>query len=220
VFDDAINAIDHDHRSGIRETIFESDHFAETQLIVTCHSNEFIKDIQQHLPAARREDCKIYLFRNHAGDYQPRVSGNVSIRNYVAKARASKDNLDYRDALSAGRQGLEMLSEKVWRWLGSHELGVLNLQLAGVGAEPGLRNLCEALRKRLDDAAHFDHANKPALLAAYGRILGIPAANLVWTYLNKGTHEEANRDDFDADLVESVVRTLEEVDVLDLRAGR
>jgi hypothetical protein len=220
VFDDAINAIDHDHRSGIRETIFESDHFADTQLIVTCHSNEFIKDIQQHLPAARREDCKVYLFRNHAGDYQPRVSGNVSIRNYVAKARESKDNLDHRDALAACRQGLEMLSEKVWRWLGSHELGVLNLQLAGVGAEPSLRNLCEALRKRLDDAAHFNHANKPPLLTAYGRILGIPAANLVWTYLNKGTHEEANRDDFDADLVESVVRTLEEFDALDLRAGR
>ena len=220
VFDDAINAIDHDHRGGIRETIFESDHFADTQLIVTCHSNEFIKDIQQHLPAARRDDCKVYLFRNHDGNYQPRVSGNVSIRNYVAKARASKDNLEHREALSACRQGLEMLSEKVWRWLGSHEMGVLNLQLAGVGAEPGLRNLCEALRKRLDDAAHFNHANKPALLTAYGRILGIPAANLVWTYLNKGTHEEANRDDFDADLVESVVRTLEEVDALDLRVGR
>lgn len=220
VFDDAINAIDHDHRGGIRETIFESDHFADTQLIVTCHSNEFIKDIQQHLAAAHREDCKVYLFRHHAGDYQPRVSGNVSIRNYVAKARASKDSLDHRDALAACRQGLEMLSEKVWRWLGSHELGVLNLQLAGVGAEPGLRNLCEALRKRLNDAAHFSHANRPALLTAYGRILGIPAANLVWIYLNKGTHEEANRDDFDADLVESVVRTLEEVDALDLRPGR
>jgi energy-coupling factor transporter ATP-binding protein EcfA2 len=220
VFDDAINAIDHDHRGGIRETIFESDHFADTQLIVTCHSNEFIKDIQQHLPAASRGDCQVYLFRNHAGDYQPRVSGNVFIRNYVAKARASKDNLDHRDALAACRQGLEMLSEKVWRWLGSHDLGVLNLQLAGVGAEPGLRNLCEALRKKLDDAATFNHANKPALMAAYGRILGIPAANLVWTNLNKGTHEEANRDDFDAELVEFVVRTLEEVDALDLRLGR
>lgn len=220
VFDDAINAIDHDHRSGIRETIFESDHFADTQLVVTCHSNEFIKDIQQHLPAQRRNDCQVYLFRNHNGNYQPRVSGNVAIRNYVAKARASKDNLDNRDALAACRQGLEMLSEKVWRWLGSHELGLLNLQLAGVGAEPGLRSLCDALRKRLEDAATFNHANKPVLLAAYGRILGIPAVNLVWTYLNKGTHEEANRDDFDADHVESVVQTLEEMDALDLRVGR
>ena len=220
VFDDAINAIDHDHRSGIRETIFESDHFAETQLIVTCHSSEFIKDIQQHLPAQRRGDCQVYLFRNHTGDYQPRVTGNVPSRNYVVRARASKDALDNREALAACRQGLEMLSEKVWRWLASHDLGVLNLQLVGVGAEPGLRNLSEALFKRLNDTATFNHANKPLLVAAYSRILGIPAANLVWTYLNKGTHEEANRDDFDATLVETVVGTLEALDGLDLRAGR
>lgn len=220
VFDDAINAIDHDHRSGIRETIFESDHFAQTQLIVTCHSNEFIKDIQQHLPAQRRGDCQVYLFRNHTGDYQPRVTGNVPSKNYVVKARRSKDTLDNREALASCRQGLEMLSEKVWRWLASHDLGVLSLQLAGVGAEPGLRNLCEALRNRLEDAETFNHANKPVLVAAYGRILGIPAANLVWTYLNKGTHEEANRDDFDATLVETVVQTLEALDDLDLRVGR
>lgn len=220
VFDDAINAIDHDHRSGIRETIFESDHFAETQLIVTCHSDEFIKDIQQHLPAQRRGDCQVYLFRNHTGNYQPRVTGNVPSRNYVVRARASKDALDNREALAACRQGLEMLSEKVWRWLASHDLGVLNLQLVGVGAAPGLRNLSEALFKRLNDTATFNHANKPLLVAAYGRILGIPAANLVWTYLNKGTHEEANRDDFDATLVETVVQTLEALDGLDLRARR
>ncbi|MGA4104372.1 AAA family ATPase [Ralstonia nicotianae] len=220
VFDDAINAIDHDHRSGIRETIFESDHFAQTQLIVTCHSNEFIKDIQQHLPAQRRGDCQVYLFRHHTGNYQPRVTGNVPSKNYVVKARVSNDALDYREALASCRQGLEMLSEKVWRWLGSHDLGVLNLQLAGVGAEPGLRNLCEALLKKLKDAVTFTHANKPTLVDEYERILGIPAANLVWTYLNKGTHEEANRDDFDAALVEAVVQTLERLDSLDLRVGR
>jgi len=220
VFDDAINAIDHDHRSGIRETIFESDYFAQTQLIVTCHSDEFIKDIQQHLPAQRRDDCQVYLFRNHDGNYQPRVTGNVPSRNYVAKARASVDLLEYRDALASSRQALEMLSEKTWRWLASHDIGLLTLQLAGVGKEPGLRDLCCALRKRLNDVTTFNHANKPILLAAYSRILGIPNDNLVWTYLNKGTHEEANRDDFDAALVESVVQTLEELDGLDLRAGR
>jgi hypothetical protein len=220
VFDDAINAIDHDHRSGIRETIFESDNFTGTQLIVTCHSNEFIKDIQQHLPAQYRNDCQVYLFRHHNGDYQPRVTGNVPTRNYVTKARESRNALDDREALASSRQALEMFSEKVWRWLGSHDLGLLNLQPAGVGAEPGLRNLCEALLRKLHSAGTFVHANKQPLIDAYGRILGIPAANLVWTYLNKGTHEEANRDDFDANHVESVVATLEALDGLDLRTGR
>jgi recombinational DNA repair ATPase RecF len=220
VFDDAINAIDHDHRSGIRETIFDSDHFAQTQLIVTCHSPEFIKDIQQQLPTQRRNDCQVYLFRNHDGNYQPRVTGNVSSKNYVVKARASKNLLDHREALASSRQALEMLAEKTWIWLASHGLGVLYLPLAGVRAEPGLRDLCNALRKRLNDTTTFTHANKPLLIAAYDRILGIPDANLVWTYLNKGTHEEASRDDFDAVLVESVIQTLEELDGLDLRPGR
>ncbi|MBK5072709.1 AAA family ATPase [Budviciaceae bacterium CWB-B4] len=220
VFDDAINAIDHDHRGGIREAIFESDHFTDTQLIVTCHSNEFIKDIQQHLPAQRRNGCQVYLLRHHDGNYQPRVSGNIPSANYIAKARAAREALNDRDALAASRQALEMLSEKTWRWLGSHDLGVLNLMLAGVGAEPGLRNLCEALVKKLRDSQTFNHANKEPLLIAFSRILGIPANNLVWTYLNKGTHEEADRDDFDGELVESVVQTLEELDRLDLRARR
>ncbi|MCC8445499.1 AAA family ATPase [Xanthomonas translucens] len=71
VFDDAINAIDHDHRRGIREAIFESDHFTNTQVIVTCHSHEFIKDIHQSLPPQARNDSKVYLFRNHDGNYHP-----------------------------------------------------------------------------------------------------------------------------------------------------
>jgi hypothetical protein len=220
VFDDAINAIDHDHRGGIREAIFDSDQFAQTQLIVTCHSNEFIKDIQQHLPAQRRGACQVYLFRHHDGNYQPRVTGNIPSANYIAKARSAREALNDREALAASRQALEMLSEKTWRWLGSHDQGVLNLLLAGVGAEPALRNLCEALVKKLRDAQTFNHANKDPLLTAYGRVLGIPVNNLVWTYLNKGTHEEAERDDFDGELVESVVQTLEELDRLDLRFGR
>lgn len=220
IFDDAINAIDHDHRAGIRETIFESDHFTDAQLIVTCHSNEFIKDIEQHLPPEHRQDYRCYLLRHHIGDYCPRVTTNQPSRNYVTRARAAKDVLDDREALAQGRRGLEMLSEKVWKWLVSHDQGMLSVQLAGVGAEVGLRNLCGALRKRLTDATTFAHPNKPGLLTAYDRILGIPSTNLVWNYLNKGTHEEADRDDFDAALVESVVVTLEEIDSMDLRTGR
>ncbi|KAA1004332.1 AAA family ATPase [Paraburkholderia panacisoli] len=218
VFDDAINAIDHDHRGGIREAIFESDTFADTQIVVTCHSNEFIKDIQQHMP--RERDSQVYLFRHHTGDHHPRVSGNVPTANYVAKARAARDVLNDREALSASRQALEMLTEKVWRWLGTHDLGTLSVPLAGVGAEPALRNLCEALRKKLHDAGSFNHANKEITVGALERILGIPGTSLIWTYLNKGTHEEADRDDFDGEQVEAVVRTLEELRDLDLRKGK
>ncbi|WP_028730729.1 AAA family ATPase [Pandoraea sp. E26] len=220
VFDDAINAIDHDHRGGIRETLFESGTFADVQFIVTCHSNEFIKDIQQHLPTSLRNDCVVYLFRHHTGDYHPRVTRNVPSANYIVKARAAREALNDREALAASRQALEMLSEKIWSWLGSHDLGTLTVPLAGAGAEPALRNLCDALAKKLRDARTFTHPNKEPILEALGRILGIPSTNLIWTYLNKGTHEEADRDDFDGDQVELVVQTLEGLASLDLRRGR
>ena len=217
VFDDAINAIDHDHRGGIREAIFENDNFSDMQLIVTCHSNEFIKDIQQHLPQKQRGDCVVYLLRHHTGDYRPRVRNNVPTKNYIVKAREAKDNLENREALASARQALEMLSEKAWRWLGSYDLGLISLLLPGVGAEPSLRNLCEALARKLKDATTFNHESKAPLLAAYDTILGIPSNNLVWTYLNKGTHEEADRDDFDAEVVETVVQILETLDAINLR---
>ncbi|KPD20471.1 hypothetical protein AFK76_12545 [Idiomarina zobellii] len=66
----------------------------------------------------------------------------------------------------------------------------------------------------------FEHPNKAPLITAYTHILGIPENNLVWTYLNKGTHEEADRDDFDSEQVEKVVQTLEGIDQLDLRPNR
>lgn len=220
VFDDAINAIDHDHRRGIRETIFESDHFVNAQIIVTCHSHEFIKDIHQSLSPPERNDSKVYLIRNHDGNYHPRVNGNVASRNYVEMARAAREELNDRSALDASRKAIEMLAEKIWRWLGSHEHGTISVLLAGVGATPALRNLCEALRKKITHAQTFAHDNNLPIVAALDRLLGIPEENLVWVYLNKGTHEEADRDDFDGNEVESVVATLEALEALDLRQGR
>jgi recombinational DNA repair ATPase RecF len=219
VFDDAINAIDHDHRRGIRETIFESDHFANTQIIVTCHSHEFIKDIQQSLSQPSRNDSKVYLFRNHDGNYHPRVNGNVPTRNYIEMARAAREELNDRGALDASRKAIEMQADKIWRWLVSHEHGAISVLLTGAGTEPALRNLCEALCKKIKNAQTFVHANKEPIVAALDRLLGIPEQNLIWVYLNKGTHEETDRDDFDGAVVESVIVTLEEIEALDLRPG-
>jgi recombinational DNA repair ATPase RecF len=215
IFDDAINAIDTEHREGIREAIFQSDRFAITQLIVTCHSSEFIKDLQNHVGAGQ---WTAYYLMPHLGDHRPRVRGNEHTFNYLAQARAALDMGDWRNALGAARQALEMLTERLWKWLGKYDLGQLTMPLAGRGAEPALRNLCEALKKRLDDTRTFVHPDKPAIVHGLGAVLGIPAPSNVWLYLNKGTHEEANRDDYDPNLVRTIVETLETFDQLQLRS--
>lgn len=219
IFDDAINAIDHDHRNGIRQTVFDSDRFLQSQILVTCHSQEFIKDIQNSMPRERRADCQEYLLMYHDGDHHPRVHPDVGSSNYLARAQQALDRFDSRDALSYARKALEMLGKKSWKWLKSHDQGELAVLIDGPGNEPTLRALCESLRKKLRESPTFAHASKEPLLNAVEIILGIPS-NLIWTYLNKGTHEEADREEFDREQVALVVQTLEEIDRLELRQGR
>jgi recombinational DNA repair ATPase RecF len=214
IFDDAINAIDHEHRQGIREALFQSERFANTQIIVTCHSNEFIKDIQNHVD---RIQWVSYTFRHHTGDHHPRVIRNVPPQAYLTIAREAIDRGDHRGALQPCRQGLEMLANKIWRWLGRLDLGVISVKLAGVGDQPSLRNLCDGIRKRLCDAHAFEHEDKQPLLDAFGQILGIPEQTLIWQYLNKGTHEEQDREDFDEGIVEQLVALMEGMNTLRLR---
>lgn len=217
IFDDAINAIDHDHRSGIRAAIFESDRFRETQIIVTCHSPEFVKDVENHLPRELRADCHQYVLLHHRGDHQPRVNP-PGTQNYLARAReAVDDRFNARDALSFARKSLEMLCHRSWKWLESHRVGNISVQIEGPGKEPQLYGLCTALRKKLNETRTFAHDSKAPLLENLNTILGIPADNLVWALLNKGTHEEPDRDDFDMVHVETVLTVLGNIDALELR---
>lgn len=214
IFDDAINAIDHEHRQGIREALFESERFANSQIIVTCHSNEFIKDIQNHVP---QNQWLAYAFMHHQGDYHPRVIRNAAPQTYLTLARSAVDRGDHRAALQSSRQALEMLTLKIWKWLCRCNQGLLTVQLARDGDQPTLNNLCGSICAKLRGANTFEHVDKQPLIDGLVRILGIGEQTLVWRYLNKGIHEEADRDDFDAGVVEDVVQLLESMNALRLR---
>ncbi|NHQ86812.1 AAA family ATPase [Iodobacter sp. HSC-16F04] len=214
IFDDAINAIDHEHKQGIREALFQNERFANTQILVTCHSNEFIKDIQNNVDRAQWVS---YTFRHHSGDHHPRVLRDLPPQAYLIIARAAVNRGDHRGALQPCRQALEMLANKIWRWLGHFDLGVISVQLGGVGDQPSLRNLCEGLRVRLNGARTFEHGDKQPLLDALALILGIPEQTMLWQYLNKGTHEEQDREDFDEGVVEQLVALMEGMNTLGLR---
>lgn len=218
VFDDAVNAIDHDHRHGIKETIFAGNRFQETQIIVTCHSPEFIKDVRNAIPRERRGDCHEYALTHHDGDHHPRVHRDVPSSAYIDKARTDLGRFQLRDALANSRRALERLLNKAWKWLASYEVGDLRLTMHGPRSPINTRDLCDAIRIKLRDATAFDHVSKVPLREALDEILS--ASNLTWKYLNGGTHEEENRDEFDRIEVELVVSRLERIDALDLRTFR
>lgn len=218
IFDDAVNAIDHDHRHGIRETIFADDRFQTTQILVTCHSPEFIKDIRNAIPRERRNDCQEYALTHHEGDHHPRVHREVPSSAYIDKARVDLGRYQLRDSLSNSRRALEMLLKKAWKWMASFELGELRLTMHGPTSPVNVRDLCDAVRVKLRDSGTFDHPSKMPLHDALEEILSV--SNLTWKYLNDGTHDAEDRDEFDRVEVELVVTRLERIDALDLRTRR
>jgi len=209
IFDDAVNAIDHEHRAGLRNTIFQDPRFQAKQVLVTCHSNEFIKSIQNSLAP---DASLLYILNPHGGDHHPRVQ-NGSSRHYLVRAQERYDDGDHRQCLASCRQALENLASRLWRSLSNApgDLATLNLVIPGPGSGPELHCLVTELNNGIGSARERGMLNSNAWRDRHeglSAILDIPERSLIWKHLNKGTHDEEDRDDFEAGLVRSLVAAL------------
>ncbi len=207
IFDDAVNAIDHDHRQGLRETLFENPDFLQKQLIITCHSPEFIKSILQIDGGALH-----YVLTHHAGDYQPRVLTGTT-RHFVDLAQERLDNGDPRQCLAACRQALENLVYRIWRKL-PPEFSLLKIPVRAPDTRADLFSVAQLVLQRLRDAISQGVLRGERWIArrdGLAAIIGVPQQSLTYSVLNKGAHEEEDREDFEMGLVETVLAALRQV---------
>lgn len=211
IFDDPVNAIDDDHREGIRRTIFEDDFFANSQIILTCHGEEFFKDVQNLLGAEKLKESKTFSFIPHLGDNQIQVDSSPSSRNYVVLAREHFSKGEIRESLAKSRRALEFLGKGTWRLIAKYGDGNLSLKFRNSKSKAELRNLIDQLRckSKKDD---FVHPHKCTVKSALDSLLGIDGQSREWSYLNGGTHEEEDRTEFDRLTVEEIVKSLESLD--------
>jgi hypothetical protein len=146
------------------------------------------------------------------GDSHIRVDLNCAPRNYILSARKHYDGNEIRDALSKSRQALESLTKgKVWRYVNKHGDGNLSIKMRSATAPIELRNLTEQLKTKISKA-DFSDRNKKDVLVPLETLLGINGASREWRYLNKGTHEEMDRAEFDRHTVGEIVEALEQLD--------
>lgn len=211
VFDDAVNAIDHDHRKGIRDTLFGDERLNGKQIIITCHSPDFIHQVQNELAQGTSH---LYLLAHHGGDHQP-VIKNGSDRNYVRRAHQELDDANPRLALTSCRQALENLSTRTWKALVKKDeaLGSLKLILRGPGSEPWLRNLIDSLYKAIKSGVENGRLDGEAWAQrkdAFQELLDVPETALAWKYLNKAVHD-GDGEDPEIGIVRQVVASLEKL---------
>jgi hypothetical protein len=118
---------------------------------------------------------------------------------------------EIRDALSSARRALENLANETWKQFLKSGDCPLCLSFRRPKTEPDLRNLVEQLRAkaRRDD---FVHAKKEPIGSSLDALLGIDGQSREWRYLNKGTHEEEDRAEFDLATVQRIIGSLELLD--------
>ena len=212
IFDDPVNAIDDDHRESIRRTLFEDQYFSEKQIILTCHGEEFFKDIQNLLPAQLADQSQTLAFLPRLDDPHIRVDFNCAPRNYIIAARGHLDRNEIREALSKSRQALEALTkEKIWRYVNRYGDGNLSLKFRSATSPIELRNLTEQLKAKVGKG-DFGDPNKYLVFDPINALLGENGRSREWSYLNKGTHEERDRAEFDRKTVSDMVSALESLD--------
>lgn len=212
IFDDPVNAIDDDHRESIRRTLFEDSFFSGKQILLACHGEEFFKDIQNLLPAEQAKQSKAVAFLPKNGDVHICVDLNCAPRNYLVAARSHVKRSEIRDALDKSRKALESLTKgKVWRYVNHYGDGNLSIKMRSATSPIELRNLTEQLKSKIGKA-DFGDERKDSVLTPIDSLLGINGDSREWRYLNKGTHEEENRAEFDRQTVNQIITALEAID--------
>ena len=211
LFDDPVNAIDEDHREGIRRTLFEDDHLSDTQIILTCHGEEFYKDIQNLLGKPEVKKSNLYSFLPHAGDNRIKVDSEPTPRNYIVSAEEHFAKGNVRNALADSRRALESVSNRIWTVLKNKDKGTLSIRMRTPKSKPELQNLVQQLRRQLNDPS-FTHAKKDNLAQGLDLLINIQDSQKVWGYLNTGTHDGQDLPEFERSIVRTIVDALVLID--------
>lgn len=212
IFDDPVNAIDDEHREAIRKTLFEDHFFSNKQIFLTCHGEEFFKDIHNLLSVEQVKSTKSFSFLPRLGEPHININFNCAPRNYIVAAREHINQNEIRDALTKSRQALEAITKgKVWKYLSKHGDGYLSLKLRSANSAIELRNLTEQLKTKIGKS-DFIHYQKESVLQPLEALLGLGGECREWRYLNKGVHEEQDRSEFDRSVVIAIVSNLENLD--------
>lgn len=214
VFDDIVNAIDHDHRGNIRELLFDNPVVNEKQIIITSHSEEYIKDIEnKHFTKKGYESERIlYAFLKPSSKT---VQKKETTRHYLNKASSHIGENAYRDCLMECRRALENLSNALWNRASKKYNFQISYKVRTPNAPPDLMGIVNSLKKELTTLKVTDFDNSINILTW---LAGLETRNnQIWNYLNKGTHEESDRDDFDSKIVEEVLNKLIQLETEVLR---
>jgi energy-coupling factor transporter ATP-binding protein EcfA2 len=213
IMDDIVNAVDYDHRGGIRSLLLDSKYFPDSQIIILSHAEEFIRAIDNGIPKVKNGNLtNKYLFK---ADKQTRAFATQNMSeglNYLLIAEKYLSDKNKKNALGECRRSLERSIKKLWMKWGKTCSMEISVKLKYPDAKPDLMMLVQALNAKVKKLENID--NKQKITDIFDYLLGLETTQrTVWSYLNEGIHDQPeDSEDFDEDIVKSILDKLVELD--------
>lgn len=207
VFDDVVNAIDDDHRSGIADLLLATPELQDRQQILTCHGEQFINKLEHRLGVSNASS-QVTRFRFYPTDSIAERGIKVSTgdaKHYLLQARNAYSRNSLKDAASKCRQAVESVSESLWKKIANTKSVNLTVKMRLPGSPPDLSTIIDSLIKELRS---IDEASQ--ILAALSKLKD----KYPWCILNKGTHEQDSLPEFERSEIDSLIGLIECVDDL------
>ncbi|BBB27351.1 AAA family ATPase [Amphritea japonica] len=200
IFDDVVNAIDDEHRSGVINELFSNSLLSEKQMILTTHGEDFIKRLENQLLSRglNRKLTRYDFIRNH--DSREVLIEPSLNRHYLIKAESNFKKGLIKDGLMECRRSLEELAPRLWKKMKTEGLDpALTVKLRAPSTSPDLYNLIDGLIgyiKEIEKKPGINNFSRHRQCLM--KVKDVSKKNQVtWNLLNKGTHEEDRDEEFD-----------------------
>lgn len=212
IFDDVVNAIDDDHRGGIRELLFQNPRLKKKQIILTSHAEEFIKDLDNQFSAKEYKQVIGRInFLSPSEERRIRVNFEQPTLNYLEKAKVALSKDEKRECLRNCRTALENITATLWKKLDKKYNTQIAVKLRTLSGPPDLMSIVNGLRKFLEKTVNDLKFKRIIDILCY--ISGLEKTHhTIWNYLNKGTHEESEKKEFDKGIVQQLLNELINLD--------
>ncbi|MCF6209783.1 MAG: hypothetical protein L3K24_03705 [Gammaproteobacteria bacterium] len=217
IFDDVVNAIDDEHRSGIIRELFTNEKLIKKQMVLTTHGEDFVKRLENELPKKElKKLLKRYDFIKNFENRDVLIEQDLN-RHFLEKADKSLKKGFTKDCLMECRRSLEELTTRLWKKIGQEGLdSSISVKLRSPNIPPDLYNLIDGLIKNIGELEKKPGINnftkhKDCLL----KIKDSSKKNQVtWKLLNKGTHQEDMNEEFDENQAGELLTLCVELDGL------
>jgi energy-coupling factor transporter ATP-binding protein EcfA2 len=200
IFDDVVNAIDDEHRTGIINELFSNNLLSEKQMILTTHGEDFIKRLENQLlsKGLNKKLTRYDFIRNH-DSREVLIEPDLN-RHYLVKAENNFKKGLIKDGLMECRRSLEELAPRLWKKMKAEGLDpALTVKLRAPSTAPDLYSLIDGLTcyiaeiEKKPGITNFSE-HRQCLM----KVKDVSKKNQVtWNLLNKGTHEEDRDEEFD-----------------------